>query len=55
MKIKIENIKNKRYGDSEIVFLKELNKHPPLKKKYLRHNNNPFVTKNLRKQWCDEK
>ena len=31
-------------------FLKELNKHAPLKKKFLRHNNNPFMTKSLRKQ-----
>ena len=50
LKIKLENIKNKRYGDFEAVFLKELNKHAPLKKKFLRHNNNPFMTKNLRKQ-----
>ena len=32
------------------LFLKELNKHAPLKKKFLRHNNNPFMTKDLRKQ-----
>ena len=51
MKIKLENIKSKRYGDFEAVFfLKELNKQAPLKKKFLRHNNNPFMTKNLRKQ-----
>ena len=50
LKIKLENIKNKRYSDFEAVFLKELNKHAPLKKKFLRHNNNPFMTKNLRKQ-----
>ena len=31
LKIKLENIKNKRYGDFEAVFLKELNKHVPLK------------------------
>ena len=50
MKIKLENIKSKRYGDFEAVFfLKELNKHAPLKKKFLRHKN-PFMTKTLRKQ-----
>ena len=32
------------------LFLNELNKHAPLKKKFLRHNNNPFMTKDLRKQ-----
>ena len=50
LKIKLENIKSKRYGYFEAIFLKELNKHAPLKKKFLRHNNNPFMTKNLRKQ-----
>ena len=51
LEIKPENIKSKRYGDFEAVFfLKELNKHAPLKKKFLRHNNNPFMTKSLRKQ-----
>ena len=32
------------------LFLKKLNKHAPLKKKFLRHNNKPFTTKDLRKQ-----
>ena len=32
------------------VFFKELNKHAPLKKKILRHNNNAFMTKELRKE-----
>ena len=50
LKIKLENIKSNHYGDFEAVFLKELNKHAPLKKKFLRHNINPFMTKNLRKQ-----
>ena len=50
MKIKLENVKSKRYGDFEAVFLKEPNKHAPLKKKFLRHYNNPFMAKNLRKQ-----
>ena len=34
LKIKLENIKTKRYGDFETVFLKELNKWAPLKKKF---------------------
>ena len=50
MKIKLENVKSKRYGDFEAVFLKEPNKHAPLKKKFLRHYNNPFMAKNLRKR-----
>ena len=49
-KINLENIKSKRYGDFEAVFLKGLNKYAPLKKIFLRHKNNPFMTKNLRKQ-----
>ena len=43
-------MKNKHYGDFEVAFLKKLNKHAALKKKFLRYNNNPSVTKNLRKQ-----
>ena len=43
LKIKLQNIKSKRCGDFEAVFLKELNNYAPLKKKFLRHNNNPFV------------
>ena len=34
----------------KLFFFKELNKHAPLKKKFLRHNINPFMTKNLRKK-----
>ena len=37
------------YDDFETTFLKELNRHAPLKKKILRHNNNCFMTKELRK------
>ena len=50
LKIKLENIKNKGYSDFEAVFWKELNKHASLKDKLLRHNNNAFMTKNLKKQ-----
>ena len=50
LKIELEKVKSESYGEFEAVFLKELNKHAPLKKKFLRHNNNPFMTKDLRKQ-----
>ena len=38
------------YTEFKKVFLKELNKHVPLKKKILRHNNNALITKELRKE-----
>ena len=50
LKIELEKVKSESYGEFEAVFLKELNKHAPLKKKFLRHNNNPFMAKDLRKQ-----
>ena len=50
MKDKLENLTNHSYAEFEKVFLKELNKHAPLKKKILRHNNNAFTTKELRKE-----
>ena len=50
LKFELEKVKSESYGEFEAVFLKELNKHAPLKKKFLRHNNNPFMTKHLRKQ-----
>ena len=49
LKIELEKVKRESYGEFEAVFLKELNKHAPLKKKFLRHNNT-FMTKDLRKQ-----
>ena len=50
MKFEQEKVKSESYGEFEAVFLKELNKHALLKKKFLRHSNNPFMTKDLRKQ-----
>ena len=50
LKGKLENLTNHTYAEFEKVFLKELNKHAPLKKKILRHNNNAFMTKELRKE-----
>ena len=46
LKFELEKVKSESYGESEAVFLKQLNKHAPLKKTY----NNPFMTKDLRKQ-----
>ena len=50
LKDKLENLTNHSYAEFEKVFLKELNKHAPLKKKILRHNNNAFMTKELPKE-----
>ena len=50
LKDKLEKLTNHSYTEFEKVFLKELNKHAPLKKKVLRHNNNDFMTKELRKE-----
>ena len=50
LKFELEKGKSEIYGEFEAVFLKELNNHALLKKKFVRHNNNPFMTKDLRKQ-----
>ena len=50
MKDKVEKLTNHSYAKFEKVFLTELNKHAPLRKNALRHNNNAFVTKELRKE-----
>ena len=50
LKDKLENLTNHSYAEFEKVFLKELNKHAPLKKKTLRHNNNTFMTNELWKE-----
>ena len=47
MKFGLEKVKSERYSELKALFLKELNKHVTLKKKFLRPNNNPFMTK-----WC---
>ena len=46
-KLEPKKVKSERYCQFETVFLKELNKHAPLKNKFLRHNNNLFITKNF--------
>ena len=38
-----------KYEKFEEEFLKVLNKHAPLKKKFIRANHAPYMTKNLRK------
>ena len=50
LKFRLAKVKRECYGEFEAAFLKELNKYVPLKKKFLRHNNNPFMTKDLRKR-----
>ena len=50
LKDKQENLTNHFYAEFEKVFLKELNKHAPQKKKILRQDNNAFMTKELRKE-----
>ena len=48
LKYQLENLTNHAYAKFEKVFLKELIKHAPPKKKILRLNNNAFMTKELR-------
>ena len=50
LKDKLENLTNDSYAEFEKVFLRELNKHAPLKKKILGYNSNAFMTKELRKE-----
>ena len=50
MNQKLNNLSSTTYDDFEETFLSLLNKHAPLKKKILRHNNGPFMTKELGKQ-----
>ena len=47
LKLKLQSINN--YESFESVFLSVLNKHAPLKKKFLRGNPAPYMTKQLRK------
>ena len=50
LKINLENIKdNNTYDVFEKIFLEILDKQAPLKTKILRHNNNSFMSKELRK------
>ena len=47
---KLNNLSSTTYDDFEETFLSLLNKHAPLKEKILRYNNDPFMTKELRKK-----
>ena len=50
LRINLDNIKdNNTYGVFEKTFLEILDKQAPLKTKILRHNNNSFMSKELRK------
>ena len=46
---KLSRLESNSYSEFEKAFLTVLNKQAPLKTKILRHNNNPFMTKELRK------
>ena len=46
---KLSSVKMGNYSNFLECFTKLLDKHAPLKKKVLRYNNNPFMTKTLRK------
>ena len=46
---KLSRLESNSYSEFENAFLTVLNKEAPLKTKFLRHNNNPFMTKGLRK------
>ena len=50
LKDKLDSLTYHSYAEFEKAILKELNKHAPLKKKILRHKNNAFMTKELRKE-----
>ena len=55
MKNKLGNPTNHSYAELEKFFLKELNKHAPLKKKILRQKTNAFMKKYCgRKLCCNE-
>ena len=49
LEFRLNHLTSSSYDDFETTFLKELIRHAPLKKKILRHNNNRFMTKKLRK------
>ena len=46
---KLSRLESNSYSEFEILFLTVLNMQAPLKAKFLRHNNNPVMTKELRK------
>ena len=46
----LDTVISNTYSEYEKAFLNVLNKHAHLKMKMLRHNNNVFMTKNLKKE-----
>ena len=46
---KSSRLESNSYSEFEKAFLTVLNNQAPLKTKFVRHNNNPFMTKELRK------
>ena len=46
---KLSRLESKSYSEFEKAFLTVLNKQAPLKTKFLRHRNNPFMTKEFQK------
>lgn len=46
----MENLRGNTCGEFEETFKNILNKHAPIKTQMLRHNNNPYMTKDLRKE-----
>ena len=49
LRTEVHNQKVKKYGLLEEVFVNVLNKHAPYKKKLIRANHKPYITKALRK------
>ena len=49
LSIKFSRLESNSYSEFEKTFLAVLNKQAPLRTKFLRHNNNPFMTNELRK------
>ena len=49
LKSELEKLSDSSYYEFETAFSDVLNKHTPLKVKMSKHNNNSFMTKNLRK------
>ena len=49
LQFRLNHLIGRTYDDFETTFIKELHRQAPLKKKILRHSNNRFMTKELRK------
>ena len=49
LELRLNHLTSSSFNNFKFTFLKELDRHAPLKKKILRHNNNRFMTKEWRK------